>query len=76
MIRGLALVRVFSLVLNGTRTAIQVGACLLIGLMMVFAVGIPLAVGGRPEAIIPIGLGLLAFATAAKDITRVAKSGL
>ena len=70
------MVQVLSTLFNGTRTAIQVGACLLIGFMMVFAVGIPLAFGGRPEAIIPIGLGLLAFATAAKDIARVARSGL
>ncbi|MEL6726735.1 MAG: hypothetical protein AAFZ74_07790 [Pseudomonadota bacterium] len=70
------MVRVLSLLFNGTRTAIQVGACLLIGFMMVFAVGIPLAIGGRPEALVPIGLGSLAFATAAKDIARVAKSGL
>ncbi|MEM7329783.1 MAG: hypothetical protein AAF437_13655 [Pseudomonadota bacterium] len=58
---------------NRARTAIQIGACLLIGSIMVFAVGLPLLLGGRPEALIPLGLGSMAFFTARKDLRRISK---
>lgn len=58
---------------NRARSAVQIGACLLIGTMMVFAVGLPLLIGGRPEALIPLGLGSLAFYTARKDLRRNSK---
>ncbi|MEL7540302.1 MAG: hypothetical protein AAGJ51_05320 [Pseudomonadota bacterium] len=58
---------------NGVRSAIQIAACLLIGTMMVFAVGLPLLLGGRPEALIPLGLGSMALYSARKDLRRLSK---
>lgn len=58
---------------NGARTAIQTGARILIGVMMVFAVGLPLLAGGRPEALIPLGLGAFAFYGVAKDFGWLTK---
>lgn len=52
---------------NSARNVIQLGARLLIGVMMVFAVGLPLLVGGRPEALIPLGIGGFALYSVAKD---------
>ncbi|MEM6652429.1 MAG: hypothetical protein AAF582_07480 [Pseudomonadota bacterium] len=65
--------RAISSGLNRVRTLIQIGACLLIGTVMVFAVGLPLALGGRPEALIPLVLGGMAFQTARKDIRRISE---
>ena len=59
--------RLLNLALNKTRTIIQIAACVLIGVMMVFAVGLPLFLGGRYEGLITIVLGSLAFLTAAKS---------
>ena len=58
---------------NGARSAIQTGARILIGTMMVFAVGLPLLIGGRPESLIPLGLGAFAFYGVAKDLGWIAK---
>ncbi|MHA7899031.1 MAG: hypothetical protein ACX94B_04145 [Henriciella sp.] len=68
--------KLLSSVLNGTRTAIHVGACLLIGVMMGFVVGLPLIFGGRPEGWITLVIGSMAFLTAGKEIFRVSRSGL
>ena len=65
--------QVLSSALSSVRTLIQIAACLLIGTMMVFAVGLPLAVGGRPEALVPLALGSMAFFTASKDMRRLKK---
>lgn len=58
---------------NGARTVIQIGACLLIGTMMVFAVGLPLLIGGRPEALVPLVIGSMAFMRASKDLKQLSK---
>ena len=59
--------------LGGARTVIQIGACSLIGVMMVFAAGLPLLIGGRPEALVPLGLGTMAFLRAANLIRGLKK---
>ncbi|MEL6856875.1 MAG: hypothetical protein AAFO74_00730 [Pseudomonadota bacterium] len=58
--------RFLNLALTKVQTVIQIAACLLIGMMMVFAVGLPLFSGGRYEGLLMIVLGSLAFLTAAK----------
>ncbi len=58
--------RVLSQALTKVQTIIQIAACLLIGVMMVFVVGMPLFSGGRNEGLLMIILGSLAFFTAAK----------
>ncbi|MEO1305383.1 MAG: hypothetical protein AAFV37_10430 [Pseudomonadota bacterium] len=67
--------QVLNSVLGGVQSVIQIGACLLIGTMMVFAVGLPLLIGGRPEALIPIGIGSMAFWTVWKR-TKSAREAL
>jgi len=52
--------------MNKTRTAIQLAATLLIGFMMVFAVGLPLVAGGVGSGLVPLVLGCCAFWTARK----------
>lgn len=59
---------------NGFRTVIQLFIYILLGVMMTLFVGIPLAIGGRPEAIIPLGLGGMALLNAYKTIMQVVRS--
>jgi len=59
--------------LGGARTVIQIGACSLIGVMMVLAVGLPLLIGGRPEALVPLGLGTMALIRASNLIKGLRK---
>lgn len=58
---------------NDIRNFVFIGARLLIGSMMVFAVGLPLLVGLRPEALVPLGLGGWALYGAAKDLGWITK---
>lgn len=55
-------------ILGGIQSTIQAAACCLIGLVMVPFVGLPLAIGGRPEAIFPLLIGGLAWLTAYRII--------
>lgn len=59
---------------NGFRTVVQLFIYILLGVMMTLFVGIPLAIGGRPEAIIPLGLGGMALFNAYKTIMQVVRS--
>jgi len=59
---------------NSFRTIVQLFCMLLVGVMMTLFVGLPLAIGGRPEAIIPLGLGCMALFNAYKTIMQVVRS--
>ena len=61
-------------ILGHTRSAIQIAACVLIGTMMVFAVGLPLLIGGRPEALIPLGIGSFAFWNVLKRVKEITEA--
>ena len=64
----------FSSVTNGFRTVLQLFCMLLVGVMMTMFVGIPLALGGRPEAVIPLGIGCMALFNAGKTVIQVVRS--
>ena len=63
-------------ILGGIQTTIQAAACCLIGLVMVPFVGVPLAIGGRPEAIFALLVGGLAWLTAYRIIAPVVRARL
>jgi hypothetical protein len=59
---------------NGFRTIVQLFAYILLGVMMTLFVGLPLAIGGRPEAIIPLGLGGMALFNGYKTIMQIVRA--
>ncbi|MEM9178249.1 MAG: hypothetical protein AAGA89_00995 [Pseudomonadota bacterium] len=50
------------------RNYFLIGIRLFIGFIFVFSVGLPLLLGFRPEALVPLGLGGWALYSAAKDL--------
>ncbi len=50
------------------RNYFLIGIRLFIGFIFVFSVGLPLLLGFRPEALVPLGLGGWALYGAAKDL--------
>lgn len=52
-------------------TFIQMGAQLLIGVVMVIFVGLPLVAGGVASGFVPLALGLCAFAAAGRSLWRM-----
>gem|GEM_PF-5323654 len=50
----------FEEVADGAKSVIQVFALGLISTVMILFVGLPLAIGGRPEALAPLALGGMA----------------
>lgn len=58
-------------VTNRLRTMLQLFCMLLVGVVMTLFVGLPLAIGGRPEAMIPLGLGGAALFNAYKTVRQI-----
>ena len=57
--------------LDRMMVALQIFVYFLIGTIMTFFVGLPLAIGGRPEALIPLLLGGLALRKLYIDVKRI-----
>jgi len=55
------------------RNYFLIGIRLFIGLIMVFTVGLPLLLGFRPEALVPLGLGGYALYGVAKELGWITK---
>lgn len=53
--------RPIRLLFQSLRSALRVFVLLLIGTIMTVFVGLPLIIGGRPEGLIPFGVGALAL---------------
>ncbi len=60
-----------SSVFDGFQSFIRVAMQLLVGTIMVFFVGIPLGLGGRPEALMPLAIGGFALYNARKSLLQV-----